>query len=249
MKLRLDACIAQHQGDRQEQQDRLTLLGHPRLSGVALAAVADGMGGHTGGALAAEQVVHTLINNFRQWHGEDPHGILNESFMEAHAMIKTSRFINEKDPHSTVVALILKPPSVFFGHCGDSRMYFFQGDAMHSHTRDHSWIEFMVQQGRMSKEVADHHPHRNILMTSLGGVDDPQVDFGVVEKLEDGDAFLLCSDGLWEYFASDELGRIIMEGSAQEVSGKLIQMARVRAAGKGDNVSIALLKFHKAACQ
>jgi len=244
MKLRLDACIAQHIGDRKEQQDRLTLLGHPRLPGVAMAVVADGMGGHTGGALAAEQVVHTLVVNFRQWYGENPHGLLKESFLEAHAMIKTSRFINEKDPHSTVVAMILQPPRVFFAHCGDSRLYFFQGATMQSHTRDHSWIEFMVQQGRMSPEVAEFHPNRNVLMTSLGGVDDPQIDLDMIENVKSGDNLLLCSDGLWGYFEDEELGHLIMGGTAHEVSGKLIQMARVRADGKGDNASLAVLKFY-----
>ncbi|MCL2020917.1 MAG: protein phosphatase 2C domain-containing protein [Betaproteobacteria bacterium] len=244
MKLRLDACIAQHQGDRKEQQDRLTLLGHPRFPGVVMAVVADGMGGHTGGALAAEQVVHTLVVNFRQWYGEDPHGLLKESFLEAHAMIKTSRFINEKDPHSTAVAMILQPPRVFFGHCGDSRMYFFHGNTIQSHTRDHSWIEFMVSEGRMAPEIAEYHPNRNVLMTSLGGVDDPRIDFDVIEKIESGDNLLLCSDGLWGYFENGELGSLIMEGCAHEVSGKLVKMARVRAAGKGDNVSLALLKFY-----
>jgi serine/threonine protein phosphatase PrpC len=63
MPLTIDACAAQHQGDRKEQQDRVAIFPHRRLKGVALAIVADGMGGHTGGALAAEQVVHTAKNN------------------------------------------------------------------------------------------------------------------------------------------------------------------------------------------
>jgi serine/threonine protein phosphatase PrpC len=244
MQLKLDACIAQHQGDRKEQQDRMTLIGHPRIPGLALAVVADGMGGHTGGALAAEQVAHTLATNFRSWYGKDPHDILRESFLEAHAMIKTSRFINEKDPHSTGVALILQPGKAFWGYCGDSRLYVFRGETPYFRTADHSWVEHMVRHGKMAREVAEHHPNKNILITSLGGGEDPLIEFGELDSLQSGDSFLLCSDGLWAYFDDKELGRLIQEGHAREVTDKLVSMARVRARGKGDNVSVALLKFH-----
>ena len=71
MALTLDACVAQHQGDRKEQQDRVGLMAHPRLKGTVLAVLADGMGGHTGGALAAEQVVHTAQNNFSSYAPKD----------------------------------------------------------------------------------------------------------------------------------------------------------------------------------
>jgi serine/threonine protein phosphatase PrpC len=63
MPITIDACVAQHQGDRREQQDRAAILPHPRGGGVTLAVVADGMGGHTGGVIAAQQVIHTARNN------------------------------------------------------------------------------------------------------------------------------------------------------------------------------------------
>ena len=67
MPIIIDACVAQHQGDRKEQQDRVALVPHPKGGGVALAVVADGMGGHTGGVLAAQQVIHTVRNNLEQF--------------------------------------------------------------------------------------------------------------------------------------------------------------------------------------
>ena len=246
MTLKLDACVAQHQGDRHEQQDRLALVAHTRVSGSALALGADGMGGHTGGALAAEQVVHTVSTNFQRWGShEDPRKMLEESFAEAHGMIKTTRFLNEKDPHSTGVALMLQPGGrqCIWAHCGDSRLYAFRGLHLRMRTIDHSYVEHLVQIGKITEDEAETHPNRNILLTSLGGNEAPKVDFGCVSDVQPGDSFLLCSDGLWGYFDDVELGALITTGTAREVSNTLIRLARARGEGKGDNISLALLKF------
>ena len=130
MALMIDACIAQHQGDRLEQQDRVALMPHPKGGGVALAVVADGMGGHTGGALAAQQVLHTAESNLGRFSArlEKPKDLLESSLHEAHVLIKASRFINEMDPHSTAVMLLLQPGKISWAHCGDSRMYCFRGE-------------------------------------------------------------------------------------------------------------------------
>lgn len=245
MAMKLDACIAQHQGDRKEQQDRVALVGHSRQAGVALAVVADGMGGHTGGALAAEQVIHTLSTNFQHWgSSDDPQHLLLSSIQEAHTMIKASRFINEKDPHSTVVAMLLLPGArAVWAHCGDSRLYQFRGIHLQTRTIDHSYVEHLVRIGKISPEEAEAHPNKNILLTSLGGREEPKVEFGGVDALKGGDSLLLCSDGLWAYFTDEEMGALISTGTAREVAANLIDLARARGAGEGDNISVALLKF------
>ena len=245
MPIKVDACVAQHQGDRKEQQDRVALLPHPRGGGVALAVVADGMGGHTGGALAAQQVIHTASNNLEQFsaRSECPRQMLEASLREAHLLIKASRFINEKDPHSTAVMLLLQPGKVSWAHCGDSRMYRFRGDRPLLHTVDHSYVEQLVAKGRITPEQALVHPNRNILITSLGGNEAPQVDFGQADDLVGGDAFLLCSDGLWGYFGATELGGVIAAYTAREAAEVLIDRARSRARGDGDNISVAIIKL------
>lgn len=248
MSLQLDACIAQHQGDRKEQQDRVALLAHPRVPGAVLAVLADGMGGHTGGALAAEQVIHTVGTNFQQWNKtEDPRQLLDTALQEAHTMIKASRFMNEKDPHSTAVAFLLLPGGRgVWAHCGDSRLYLFRGVWLARRTIDHSYVEHLLRTGRITPEEAESHPNRNILLTSLGGRDAPRIEFGGEEKFQAGDSILLCSDGLWAYFGDEELGALLSTGGAREIAGRLIDLARARGAGQGDNISIALLKFQAA---
>lgn len=245
MSITIDACAAQHQGDRKEQQDRVSLVPHPKGGGVALAVVADGMGGHTGGVLAAQQVIHTAGSNLGQFSArtESPRTLLESSLHEAHLLIKASRFINEKDPHSTAVMLLLQPGKVSWAHCGDSRFYRFRGDRLVFRTTDHSYVEQLVARGKITPEQALVHPNRNILVTSLGGEETPRIDFGETDDLQAGDSFLLCSDGLWGYFGEAELGGVIAAYSAREASELLIGRARTRAKGEGDNVSLVILKL------
>ncbi len=248
MAISIDACVAQHQGDRLEQQDRVALLPHPRGGGVALVVVADGMGGHTGGMLAAQQVIYTARGNLERYsaRSECPRQMLEASIKEAHTLIKASRFINEKDPHSTAVMLLLQPGKVVWAHCGDSRLYRFRDACLTFRTVDHSYVEQLLIRGKISPERAKTHPHRNVLITSLGGSEPPQIDYGEASDLQAGDVFLLCSDGLWGYFGEDELGRVVAQLSAREACDTLVAQARVRAKGQGDNVSVAILKLVEA---
>jgi serine/threonine protein phosphatase PrpC len=98
MSLTIDACLAQHQGDRKEQQDRVAIIPHPKGRGVVMVALADGMGGHAGGALAAQQVIHTARSNLETFsaRSESARTMLGDSINEAHLLIKASRFIKDR---------------------------------------------------------------------------------------------------------------------------------------------------------
>jgi serine/threonine protein phosphatase PrpC len=223
----------------------VVILPHARRKGVALAVVADGMGGHTGGALAAEQVVHTAKTNLDQFLGADesPQQMLRNSMQEAHTMIKASRFMNEKDPHSTAVMLLLQPGRVTWGHCGDSRLYHFRGKQLVRRTVDHSYVEHLVATGKITAQQALTHPNRNVLLASLGGQEDPRVSLDEVTELTAGDTFVLCSDGLWGYFDDGELATLVADNSARLACELLIDKARQRANGGGDNLSLAIIKL------
>jgi PPM family protein phosphatase len=248
MPITVDACAAQHQGDRKEQQDRLAILPHVHQRGVALAVVADGMGGHTGGALAAEQVVHTAKTSFECFSPtvEMARILLENSMLEAHLMIKASRFMNEKDPHSTAVMLLLQPGKATWAHCGDSRLYRFRDGEPIFRSVDHSYVEHLIATGRLAPEEALTHPNRNVLVTSLGGKENPRFDFGEARDLTGGDSFVLCSDGLWAYFDDAEMGRIVAENSARRASEILVDAARARSGGGGDNLSLVIIKLNEA---
>lgn len=253
MPLSIDACVAQHIGDRQEQQDRAGLAQHPRQKGLVMAVVADGVGGHTGGAIAAGQVVLTAKNNLEQFSPEDQTAgqLLADTLNEAHMMIRLGRVLSEQDPNSTGVIMLLRAKgetmSAAWAHCGDSRLYHFNGSRFVSHTRDHTYVEQMIEKGYMTPEQAAVHPRRNVLVTSLGGEDAPLITVGGADDLRAGDNFLLCSDGLYAYSSDTELASMVAAFPAREAAEKLIALARERANGKGDNCTVVIVKLVEAA--
>lgn len=245
MPFKVETCVAQHIGDRREQQDRAVIFPHPTRPGLLLAVVADGMGGHTGGAIAAEQVVHRAQQSFSMYApgSETAVELLRGMIEEAHLIIKLTRFTSEQDPHSTATILMLQPGRVDWAFCGDSRVYHFRGGRLVSRSSDHSMVGELVRQGVITEEQSRTHPQRNLLMYCLGDEREPKVDFGRAEPLTGDDAFVLCSDGLWGYFTDEELGRVVHGLNPRAAAEKLIEAARVRARGGGDNISLVIIKL------
>lgn len=244
MPFRIDTCTAQHIGDREEQQDRVGLFTHPQQKGVLMAVVADGMGGLSGGALAAEQVLQSARHVFETSAivAANIEDILATAINEAHAGIRLAAITADQEPHSTAAILILQPGRADWAHCGDSRIYHFRRGELVSKTWDHSHVMNLVKMGYLTLEQAANHPQKNLLISCLGDAEAPQIDFGAAAPLLDGDCFLLCSDGLWAYFDDGELGRILAELSVREAAERLIDLARERAQGRGDNLSLAILR-------
>lgn len=245
MSFNIETCTAQHIGDRSEQQDRVGLFAHPTQKGTLLAVLADGMGGHTGGAMAAEQAVHSVKTNFQSGAlgADDVQATLAAGINDAHDGIKLSAMSTEQDPHSTACSLILQPGRADWAHCGDSRIYHYRDGAKISRSYDHSHVMNLVKMGYLTEEQAETHPQKNLLISCLGDNDPPKIDFGCTAPLMDGDCFLLCSDGLWAYFSDEELGKILKEFPVRQAAEILINSARDRAKGRGDNVSLALVRL------
>ncbi|MDB5802481.1 MAG: serine/threonine protein phosphatase [Rhodocyclales bacterium] len=248
MAISIDSCAAMHIGDRSEQQDRLAIFPHPTRPGCMLAVLADGMGGHSGGAMAAEQVVLKARQNFSSYapSSESPTEFLRGVIEDAHVIIKLTRFTSEQDPHSTAVVFMLRPGHADWAHCGDSRLYHFRNGDLVARTPDHSLVEELVRSGRITAEQAETHPQRNLLLSCLGAEREPRIDTGGTPALQAGDAFILCSDGLWAYFSDEELGRTLYEQDARAAARTLIDAARERAQGMGDNISMAVIKVVQA---
>lgn len=245
---KIEAGTGQHIGDRQEQQDRVALLTAPRSPGYMMAVLADGMGGLSGGALAAEQVIRTARQAFELFspQTDSVEKLLDTIAQDAHTIIKLTAISSEKHPHSTMVVLVITPErSAVWAHVGDSRLYRFEGPNCAERTIDHSYIENLIAQGKLSREDALKHHLANVLVTALGMSERlPPIAVHRRDRLRAGDAFLLCSDGLWHYFSDAELGAAVAMNSPRQASEMLINKARERALGtSADNCTLAIIKL------
>lgn len=245
MSIEVESCVASHLGDRAEQQDRVALYAHPHRAGILLAVLADGMGGLSGGALAAEQVLLRAQQNLESYAPvhETPQQLLASVIREAHVAIRLTRFTSEQEPHSTAAVLLLQHDGVWWAHCGDSRVYHFRGTDTVARSADHSLVGELVRSGRLDESAALHHPRRNMLVSCLGDEREPRIAHDALPGARAGDAFLLCSDGLWAYFSDFELAATVHEFSPRIAAERLIASARERACGSGDNIALAIIKL------
>ena len=243
-RVRITACTAQHIGDRLEQQDRVGIFKSRRMPEAALFVVADGMGGKTGGAMAAQQVMSTAKHLFEEYSLGDPiPSLLTEIVNEAHAIIRISAISSEKEPHSTIVVLLVQPHRADWTHVGDSRLYHFRNAELLDRTIDHSYVEQLIVEGRLDRTQAYAHRLSNLLTHALGTPKPPSIGFGIADELVAGESFLLCSDGLWHYFNDAELGIILSTGTARQASERLMQLARERGNGTADNRTLAIVRL------
>jgi len=243
---RISAATGLHRGDRAYQQDQVEFITHGRVPGCALGLVADGMGGKSGGRKAADQVMLTARQVFERYvpSKDDAGDTLRQVVTEAHLMIKLTAITSEEEPHSTLAAFLVDPTlSCAIAHAGDSRVYHFRGPELVSRTSDHSFVQRLIDEGRLSEDEALTHPQGNLLTGCLGTHQDPPISVARIERLDFGDSLLACSDGLWHYFTPRELGAIVHALPPREASEMLVNKARQRARGSGDNLSLAILRI------
>ncbi|KQP43426.1 PP2C family serine/threonine-protein phosphatase [Pseudorhodoferax sp. Leaf274] len=240
---RISAATGIHKGDRQYQQDQVVLMQHPRAQGCLLGVVADGMGGRSGGREAADQVLLTARQLFERFDpvGDDGAALLRSMVAQAHMVIKLTAISAEQEPHSTIAAFLVLPKGeCLWAHVGDSRIYHFHQGRLIHRTRDHSYVQTLVDRGELSEEQARVHPDSNILIGCLGSEADPPLGEHRTQ-LAAGDVILACSDGVWHYFNDAELGVLLSAVSPRDATELLVEKARSRSRGGGDNLSLVVV--------
>ena len=172
-----------------------------------LLALADGVGGHEGGAPAAQPLTNVAEESFRAFYRlseRTPADLLARIVLDAHERINAFGRGQGMKPHSTCVLLHLDSEAAAWAHVGDSRLYRFADGRLVERTLDHSIVELMRLQGRITEAEMKTHRDRNRLYEALGGDRPPQAEAGGKEVAA-GDGFLLLSDGVWENVADADL--------------------------------------------
>ncbi len=210
--------------------------------GGALFVVADGMGGHLGGSVASELAADTVVDGWTRRGGDQPLEALRSAMGRANASVfeRAARTPDLRGMGTTCTAMALADDHAWFAHVGDSRAYLVRGDVITQLTRDHSLVEDMVRSGMISHEDARMHPRRNVITRSIGvqervEVDTPHTPLDLVE----GDAFVLCSDGLSGPVADDEIGEVVMHEAPESACRRLVELANAR--GGRDNISVIVV--------
>jgi serine/threonine protein phosphatase PrpC len=207
-------------------------------------AVADGVGGAQAGEVASKTAVEVLDEAFRhQVDGADIEDLMEIAIQRANTSIHQMALDHPKlaAMATTVVALHLDGYIATIGHVGDSRLYRLTPDGkLHRETADHSVVEEEVRAGRMTPEQAAHHPSRNVISRALGAETGVEVDMKTIE-VEDGTAFLLCSDGITRHLPDNEL-RDLLAG-AQSVEAICAEMKRLcYERGAEDNLTAVIVR-------
>lgn len=243
---RITAATGLDQGDREYQQDQLSLQSHPRHASCLLGVVADGMGGRSGGRKAADQVLMTAQQLFERFDpaSDDPSTFLLRVANEAHTVIRLTAASAEEEPHSTIAAFLLLPGGeCHWVHSGDSRLYHFRDDKLVQRTRDHSYVQALVDRGELSEEEAADDPRSNVLLHCLGTESAPVLSQRSLGKLLPGDTLVACSDGVWHHISTAELGLVAGQLAPRPACELLVKRSRERARGRGDNLSLIVLKL------
>jgi serine/threonine protein phosphatase PrpC len=233
---------AEHIGGRAEQQDRSVILVPPQADRCLLV-VADGMGGHRGGALAAQAVVDTARAIWENQPGVmgRPVDLLEHIVLSAHHAVNAVGEAHGLNPHSTCVLLLLEGERAWWSHVGDSRLYHFHADRLQGRTRDHSLVQMWVDMGRIREEDMGSHQDQGCLLRGLGGYELPEIEHGEAVT-QAGDGFVLCSDGVWEHASVEEMQQSLRAPDLEPAAQALVRQARERGGKTCDNLSLLLAR-------
>jgi serine/threonine protein phosphatase PrpC len=234
-------------GGRKYNQDR---MGYVFSRDALLMVVADGMGGHLHGEIAAQLTVEFIGQKFQREAKPklaDPVRFLNESvagahnailrYADAHALLET--------PRTTVVIALVQDSYTWWAHVGDSRIYLVRAGGVVHQTRDHSRVQQLVLQGVVREEAVAAHPERNKIYNCLGAHVPPQIEITPKARLQEGDSLLLCTDGLWgplparlipSSFNGEPLNRIVPQ---------LMTQAERRAGAESDNLTAIAMTWNE----
>jgi len=225
---------------------------------VLLGIIADGIGGHKAGEIASKIAVATIISSVAESDGTDPLWILKSALLEANHSI-TSEAANDdsrKGMGSTVACALVIDSALYIATLGDSRLYLVRDNVIQQLNIDHTWVQEALEVGVINTEEARNHPRRHLIRSYLGSSDPIHPDLRLYMDLEEnqeqakanqglplvpGDQILICTDGLTDLVADEEILEILVsKESKDEQLQKLVDLANLR--GGHDNITAVVLQ-------
>jgi serine/threonine protein phosphatase PrpC len=226
--------------------------GHDVTDEAMLLTVADGMGGYFGGELAAEIAVGSLSHSFS---GEakpklaDPGEFLERAIARAHVVIRryASAQTLPEVPRTVIVACVVQDGCAWWNHVGDSRLYLVRDGRIEARTRDHTYVQELVDAGRIAEEAMATHSQSNRVLQSLGGPITPEPGPGWSARLQKDDILLLCSDGFWGPLRPSQLLQGLIGRSIEQSIAELSDLAERRAGSHADNLTVLAVHWNEEA--
>jgi serine/threonine protein phosphatase PrpC len=241
--VRFSVYQVSRRGGREKNEDR---MGYSYTREAGLFALADGMGGHPEGEVAAQLALQAMAAMFQRDAKPrlaDPHRFLQDAVLVAHQQIL--RYAADKglrdSPRTTVVACVIQHDRAIWAHCGDSRLYLVRGEQLLARTRDHSYLELQEALGRSHQGAEGFN--RNVLFTCLGSPGKPMVDVSPLTPLQQGDKLLLCSDGLWGTLSDPHIARQLAGSTITDAVPELVEQALRNGGAHCDNVTALAVEW------
>ncbi len=228
---------------------------------AVFAVVADGIGGHRAGEVAAELAVNYISQAISESNAKRPLKILENAIHDASQAIAahSAGKMDEEGMGATCACVWIIENKLYTAHVGDSRIYLLRGKYIRRLTTDHTWVQEAIEKGIITPEQAHDHPNVHVIRRHLGGVQLPQVDFRLrlddnetddeaqenqEYTLEPSDIILICSDGLTDLVWDDEILQTIRsKKDVKSAAEALVDMANKR--GGHDNITVVLMSMPK----
>ncbi len=234
-------------GKRNSNQDRVAYC---YSRDALLLVVADGMGGHLHGEVAAEICVQFITQAFQKEARptlRDPLIFLSQAVSNAHyAILDYAQVKKLSDiPRTTCVACVIQNSQAHWAHAGDSRLYHIRNGQVLHLTKDHSRLQLLIDQGLVRPEELSTHPLRNRIYSCLGGIQQPQIDYSKRIPLRSGDVLALCSDGVWSHLDNMDMVRFLTVPDLGRGAARLMQTAEQAGGKYCDNLSMIGLRWEE----
>ncbi len=212
-------------------------------AGTHLFVVADGMGGHAGGDVASSMAIKRIIETDKEYvSAQDAEFALQTALLAANSLLAETVFDHQEltGMGTTVSAIIRVRDELALAHIGDSRVYLLRDGELSQITADHTFVQRLVDSGRITQEEAAVHPRRSVLMRVLGDVDaSPEIDTTVLQT-RTGDRWMLCSDGLSSYVSDERILQALETvPDADDAAARLVKESLDQ--GAPDNVTVVVV--------